>query len=637
MLGSFLARIRTAFDQGVGAAALAILLGPAPIVCAVVGGLGYREFESTRSEQLLAAMSSAQQAGRVNEYWAVEAFVLHDLARRRQARLGADEEDQPIAPQILDFWREFLDAGPGVAPSLSECTSGSALAVPWAFPALCAHSQARVSSQGTVRYVPSQGVERTVEGQVVLSAQARADAAWFAAFDAAVGRLLEDPAPLEAAGIVQAYFVGRGGSTALWSREPGWSEGLTHLQANDVRTAPYYQALTRKWGDWFRSRNVPDTGIGFSHPSLPVSLTVITRRYDDMLGAGIVWTTCLAVLEPTRSPDAAGDPWLPPVGDLLGGLCVDIADSLQDLEGLASSDGAHQSAWWSYGLLTLHVSGSETGKPRFVFAGDEFSSQRETDVIEAAKSTGNHRKDLVVRVKGVPGEHEEGFVLPVGQVEGQHRFLYIEKMPADRPPPGMLLAVGGVVFMLGGAMVWVWGWRRRAKVEDRNKTALLVDRLQVGVIRTDGLDRITFANDRAEELLGVRLARLSTRGTLSLRDLVDPVILIPDTDTAGWTELGEFKGRVGTLAEIERQRQRGQSSRYFARISKETLAKADAPKHDYHPHWCPWLEFAGSPRLDGQEGDTHRGVETYGVLRQVPPRIGWRTLEPIWKNARKVA
>lgn len=683
-------RIESGLGQGVGFAFAAILTAPLPVVMMAAGALAYSDArvqaDRERVDLLLLNMEPVPREGD----WGVTASGLLQVQRALEEgweAAGAGNRTVPVLPDaVAAWWTRFLEGaaalrGGDQTPEYPPCPTERVErrgAGTWTD---CVRAEVPGSggeaNRVTFFLVPPVAFEPFTNPGVALPA-AHGERALFGVFTESLAELVnagEDP---EARQIVQAYFTGASGTDALWSRERLWAERAASAQPYDFRAAGYFY---RTRAAWRRGRladvvDLESNPLRYSPPSMyPPAVTVRSRRYVDYVGAGVVWTACLAVVSTARaradervtpnlvdSRDPSPREGAPRFGDFLGALCADVADAERAVFRLGGKGGAEGtkgpaagstapvgsrssseperqarplSSWWRTGVLVYRPGPESASVFRFEDLDEEDNEARKASLIAVAKPAVAERQDAIIRVPAAAGHHAEGFLLPAGIHGEEYTYIYLE-FPSEIPP-GVPELLGGILLLFVPGAVWFVGARRRAAVAQRALDAMTVDQLQVGVVRTDARGRVVFANDRAEELVGVPLTRLEGGTEPSFDSLFDPVVILADDFGAAWTT-GQRAGRVTTMAEVGQQRVEGRSSRYFARLSEAVLSRVDAPRFDKHPFWCPWIEVSGSPRLDGAGPRRRPGeqVETYAVLRPVSPERGWDVLESLWKPKPRV-
>lgn len=668
-------RIESGLGQGVGFAFAAILTAPLPVVMMAAGALAYSDARLQADRERVDLLLLRMEAGQGDGDWGVTASGLLQVQRALEADWrdsgGADLTVPPLPDPVAAWWTRFLKGaaehgGEDQTVTYPACRTGREgrrRAGTWTD---CVRSDIPATGSAAnhvtffmtppVAFEPftDPGVERAIVAH---------ERSLFNTFSESLVGLLSGGDEGQASQVAQAYFVGASGTVSFWSRERTWVERAAADLPYDFRAADYFYRTRAAWRKGRESGRVePNSNpLRFSPPAeYPPAVTFRSRRYVDYIGAGVVWTACLAVVSVAAPRTEGGDPhpWSqdspgpqarssPRGGDFLGALCADIADAgsaIRRLGAVSTPETAggepapdtperRLSSWWRTGVLVYRPNSEGTSEFRFDDADVDRAEVRRADLIAAVKPAVAERQDKVLRVPPREDVHADGFLLPAGIHGEEHTYLYLE-FPSG-VPPGVTEIIGGLVMLALPGTVWFVGARRRAAAAQRALDALTVDQLQVGVVRTDARGRVVFANDRAEEILGIPLARVSREAPPAFDALFDPIVFLADDFGAAWAT-GQRPGRITTMAEVNQHRIEGRSSRYFARLSEGVLSRVDAPRFSKHPYWCPWIEISGSPRLDGAGpragGDEQ--VEAYGVLRPVSPESGWDVLEPLWLKAR---
>lgn len=195
------------------------------------------------------------------------------------------------------------------------------------------------------------------------------------------------------------------------------------------------------------------------------------------------------------------------------------------------------------------------------------------------------------------------YLVPLSK-RGEH-LSFVAVGPASLGPTAtfweMLVAVA---VALGVAVYTVAVRRREFRIEDEYT---ILRKLQVGVLKADAEDNIIEGNDRAEELLGVKLRPLgmgrsrSAIPGIAYSALFEPgsahLVKFQGPDAAS---LGEPLVVPGPFGAIARARSRGMWSIYYLR---KRNPKRGLPESE-------WLRFDGSPLLDR---DTKKG-ETFAIV-----------------------
>lgn len=233
----------------------------------------------------------------------------------------------------------------------------------------------------------------------------------------------------------------------------------------------------------------------------------------------------------------------------------------------------------------------------------------------------SRRTQDFIRVRTFSPEDRGSFLalVPLRRNGSELEFVVLRpRQQDDRRSLYLTALLGFLAIACAGWAVFV---SRRDRFEE-NEAAVLQN-LQVGVVRSDEEDGMTIvaANDRAEELIGYPLPPL-TGGT----------------ERRGFThffELDAFQAPTDptqppdaypttTIDEIQRQRERGETSRYYVRKRAPEIGK---PK-------VAWLSVWGSPELSQPEGTKTRVRPTFAILN-VPSPASLSRLDRQWKQRKK--
>lgn len=669
-------RLDSALGQGMGAAVAAVLVSPLPLALLAAGLLRARYAELERAEEQRGLMEISLEAPARTSDWGVTAAVLLQLENAFDAKTAeqvADGSAEPTLPEeVASWWTRFLQevaaASPSAAapgpPRCGGLPGASGMRGLWSD---CRLLEIPVVKEAAANPVAVQLVPPVAYTPFVSSAEeqpaARLEQRLSDAFRTSISPLVDAAGLKGASTIANLYFYGQAGTLMFWGRERAWVDALVNEIPYDTRTPRYFLRTRGNWRRWRGGHlsELDSNPLGYSAPApFPPAVTFRSERYVDSAGAGLVWTACLAVVA-TAPAGSPGSPDLPPGGssassaapasspewgDLLGVLCADVADS-SEMAGKLWGAGAgapeseptpagdkerRVSSWWRTGLVTYRA--EDEVQSSFVFEGQQLppDSRRREDVFLALRGSGHGPRSAVLPVpEADDGGHQAGYLLPIGRRLDQQRFVYLES--PSWPQPGILEILFGLALLPLPGMIWFAGARVKAAIVQRERSALSVDQLQVGVVRTDGQGRIIFANDRAEELLGVPLRGGEGSVPVTMDSLLDPLVILADDFGAAWPT-SALHGRVVHISQVNEHRTAGRSSRYFARLGPVLLTRVDAPRFSNHPYWCPWLEVTGSARLDSPGSAGTRGAgEVYGVLRSVSPELGWGVLEPCWESA----
>jgi PAS domain-containing protein len=182
---------------------------------------------------------------------------------------------------------------------------------------------------------------------------------------------------------------------------------------------------------------------------------------------------------------------------------------------------------------------------------------------------------------------------------------------------------GSIGFLVGSllALFTVLGMRiyfERSHRARAHEDTLLRD-LQVGVLDVSDGHVIVGANDRAEELLGVRLPTLGARWDVAdsrkFFEFVDDILLFRNPDRnadhpAAWRPFLRL-----SKDQIRRDRALGLSYEYYARLKKPIRARRG--RIDEKPDVRAWLRVRGSPILTSTYRIHGEGDRTFAVIHTV--------------------
>ncbi|MEQ9072945.1 MAG: PAS domain-containing protein [Sandaracinaceae bacterium] len=376
----------------------------------------------------------------------------------------------------------------------------------------------------------------------------------------ALSALLPHAAPFEAraigepadgvlpARIVQFFFVSLHGVVGVWNdgHEPPF---VIHGPLFDLRGLSYHRAFMNE-----------GTSRDRDYGSDP---------YLDLGGYGVVRTACRSVADPEA-------------GGLFGAVCVDYVPPIR-LE-------AKDEPLMRHDLIALDLS---SGEPEVRRNGGVFSDGAIERVRRSMRDTSQSPNpwQSLVSVRKLT---EALYAVPLRRDGSTLYFLLVKPRRAHRSL--WLYLTVFLAVLTSFAIAWALMSRRRDR-EAENEDAVLRN-LQVGAIRTNAESRIVMANDRAEELLGIRLP-----GVHEPAEVPGPKFWDQFHDEAFETKKGSRDLEHVTRREIEARRRRGEGSRYFMR--KKDRARGLPEKAD-------WLELHGTPELFVEDDDASRG--TFGIL-----------------------
>jgi PAS domain-containing protein len=332
-----------------------------------------------------------------------------------------------------------------------------------------------------------------------------------------------------------------------------------------------------------------------------------TRAYIDVLGNGIVSTSCFPIGAAARGP--ARLPSMCPEGDTntaVGVLCIDY-----QLPRALVQKTLATAKLYDIDLVSVSEPAASTASKARVCGDDDFPECSEKDLRiqdgamrDRLRTLGIMWRDQVLR------ENENTNGKSRGDSEARKLSDREFGLPVWRDP-----ASGNVDLAIVTLSESVWDSRSTGYavgcafavcvaigllsianvVRARRRKLVLLSSIQSGVMRVDSGDVVVEANDRAQELLHVRLPRFGSLPTdeipsRAFADLIDIRHMLQSNDEHGF----EFTD----LATISRDRAAGRSTSYYARVQF---------RNEYS-----WLRFIGSP-LRSPAGV----IEAYGVVESV--------------------
>jgi hypothetical protein len=419
---------------------------------------------------------------------------------------------------------------------------------------------------------------------------------------------------------VAAYFISPENVLRFWTA--GTSNGLTDLPRSKPWTSASYfkHFVTGK-------DPVP------SYRSL---------AYLDLGGNGIVRTEC-------RPLQTYGN------GErkLLGVICVDYALSLvadpQFLAGLTKNPFLD--------FVIVHISPNmdvtPVSTPPLRTASESLLKSLASSIKQL--TTKISWADLTKSVRPLAGK-QPGFLLPMaklptGELEA---VVILPKSSGSLTAERVLLGAGLFVGTAWLALVAFGAWSARNDSEMRERIALFRS-LQVGAVETKGEElTILRANDRAEELLGVKLPKdRSALDGESFWEMVDVAVRIendpwpgfqrpvqPGSDVPTETDSDESAEedsdapanagndvskpkepylRIPNIGEIVDQRKSGATTRYWVRLKSESSSKDQR-----------WLMVIAGPMIRGQPIDRTE-LFTIGIIMPAS-ETRRRSLERWWQS-----
>jgi PAS domain-containing protein len=200
---------------------------------------------------------------------------------------------------------------------------------------------------------------------------------------------------------------------------------------------------------------------------------------------------------------------------------------------------------------------------------------------------------------------ETSFLVPLGPArlaggQGEATGLLVTIREPGPPPLTSGLAMGGLLMLVLGLSATFSAMNRARRASEEGVQQSLLRGLQVGILVADQDDRIESANDRAEKMLGVPLPRTTDRHLQRIPPPRADHILEGNIIIA--SDAGLPDRVVPYYPTIKDQRERGESSVYFARMARG--------RNKGH-----WIRVSASPLLS--HGDHVRERKTFAVVQ--PP------------------
>ena len=374
-----------------------------------------------------------------------------------------------------------------------------------------------------------------------------------------------------------------------------------------------------------------------------------TSAYVDFAGHGIVSTTCRpltvqSALLPTpissmmkASADSARLPALPP-RVAVGFLCFDYSLPVKGLCALAdhiNRGPIATAAVLEFPDLRSDLCSLSQNKASPAWITDS----RVINAVKLARknfdSDPTYKRDVLALDPYGQGDSSTVFLMNAGGTSPQREhaiLLRITGIGAMGPRPmWWILAVVSGMIAIG---TFVVGAQASKDIALRERQLGRLRSLQIAVIQTTGEsggERISAANDRAEELLDCTLPNfgLDDKESRNFSDLLDvnSILALPPEEIAAQTSPSVIQNigllRRGSLARIRIERQEGRTTAYFIRLrSDRMLTTADRP-------WSnKWLKVIAGPifeppmrsftGLSRRRRWTDSHGDTFGVLELVP-------------------
>lgn len=347
---------------------------------------------------------------------------------------------------------------------------------------------------------------------------------------------------------------------------------------------------------------------------------VSTRAYIDFAGSGIVYTTCRAVFAGNNDPIVS-------TSGVIGAVCLDYSLSERGILALthAVDDGAITRAV----SLKIH---REAGTP-WEFAeptvvprwarSTEVTRQLDGVVREIASNPENQGDvralDEILDETSTDDRHqkkaEEGFskandVRPLSQTK-ENIFLVPTGVDKSGDLVAILLSVEGIgpfgsrpwptflAVVFAGLVIgaFVAGASTSKELAEREGILSRLRSLQIAVIQTNSSDdRVTAANDRAEDLIGQALPAFGLRESrisMTFWDLFDEESLCMTPEMSHLSPMPRFLDEATlkrvNLRTIKAAREAGRTTSYFGRLRMQ--------RHNALNSACAhqWLKITAGP------------------------------------------
>jgi PAS domain-containing protein len=410
--------------------------------------------------------------------------------------------------------------------------------------------------------------------------------------------------------IAAAYFISVDSVIRYWTR--AGSVGPGTLPGHRLWAArPYFETLLQS--------------MRFDEP-------IRTRAYMDFAGHGIVYTECSGLMASAREYPA------PVTSDLVrtrvgvGAVCVDYA--LTD-EGVAQLvDAVNRGPVADSMRVTFsRASGGNWQLKREELplwaAASDLEQELDHAAIQFSTNPANRRDILAL---GSGEDESAAFLIPTRvRDDGNLDAIAVRVSgigPLGSRPVAMMVATIFGALSLGALLA---GFRGSRAVAKRERLLGRLRSLQVAVLQTDGHERITAANDLAEDLVGRMLptfgleaARLPNFWDIFDRRSIHEVDLASGPDD----ELG-FSVVKGDEFAIRDARERGETTSYYVRLRMPRTI--DEPHLRLSPRW---LRITAGPILRPRPAHTllrrimqlgqiqDDAQATFGVMEPVPDVLG---------------
>lgn len=398
--------------------------------------------------------------------------------------------------------------------------------------------------------------------------------------------------------------------------------------------------------------------------NIDASSPLITLAYMDFAGHGVVYTECQPLTGDSRNfplrsrPDielpGAVNVLLPLKENIprivVGAVCVDYALSDYGVEELVKKVNDGPVADAALVIFGKGAAGRWSPEPLGkVSWADEKELTNALDKAASAFGTDTaNRRD--VQPLAIKGEDASTFLVPL-RVRRDGKFDAIVLRvggvgPLGSRPEAMIVTILAGAIALGSLLA---GFRSSKAVATREQLLGRLRSLQIGVIQTDADERITAANDRAEELLDRALPPFGIEGKDSPKfwDVFDAntiLLHIRSSLNASIAEWNSTDVKLVSKDKIKMQRYDGRTTAYFVRLRESRGlcrpppdASANDPLKSNDELSRSWVRITAGPILRPPKRARRfwaRGpiaenvdLETFGVVAPVSVRLQKRLNE----------
>ena len=372
-----------------------------------------------------------------------------------------------------------------------------------------------------------------------------------------------------------------------------------------------------------------------------VRIPVKTRAYLDVGGNGLVTTECRPLWLGSGKESVF-------IGAVCADMMLNILANTKLREKLVSNRLLHIEP------VTISTRNGER-KVTTAVQPDDTKWHYEPAALESAIFVEIDRAGLVplsqitfpIRIS-----HATAFVVPTGRIdEGSFQALVVSP---EKPALNwkILIWSAGFAVSIAGYLVctFMWGFAKKRE-EDASRNDLVIFRsLQTGVIETlsDG-EQIVRANDRAEEILGVRLPKKRSphdSRAITFTEIYDLALEVVDDpwpdardgtgdDAAGQTDGGNSDGkskveyRVLSPTDIFSRRSEGKTTRYWIHLDNSGKAAEEVV---FTKSWVsiqagPLVRQSGTylssllrSRISSKKFDTKTSVGAFGTVDRASRR-----------------